>query len=404
MAKPKLALIPSTVGGSVYSVLPSNGDGDFNFSRASAATRINAQGLIETVAATDNRLNYPLLDGTVQTCPHLLLEGQRTNNVLYSEETSNAYWFKSNCTITPNTSISPDGTLNADTLTLTSTNGVVYRTGITCGSLSFFAKDINLTIGKFRISVDGVGIAKWNKDGSLSSVAGGTASSGVNYGNGWFRFAFNVTSGTVVNYGIEGITGESILVYGLQNELSATYASSYIPTTSSTTTRLAEVCNGSGNASTFNDSEGVLFAQIGALAEDNSYKSIELSDGTTANRMNIWYWIDGTLRVDLHSSSIDQFGVFIDCDLTIFNKLLVKYKLNDFSVWLNGFEVYTDTSGVTPIGLSDLSFSQGGIYPFYGKTKQIQYFDSALTDSELETLTSWMSFSDMAIDLNYTIQ
>jgi hypothetical protein len=82
MAKPKLALIPSTVGGSVYSVLPSNGDGDFNFSRASAATRINAQGLIETVAVGDNRLNYPLLDGTVQTCPHLLLEGQRTNLVI----------------------------------------------------------------------------------------------------------------------------------------------------------------------------------------------------------------------------------------------------------------------------------------------------------------------------------
>jgi hypothetical protein len=66
MAIPKLALIPSTVGGSVYSVLPSNGDGDFDFTRASAATRINAQGLIETVAVGDNRLNYPLIDGVVK--------------------------------------------------------------------------------------------------------------------------------------------------------------------------------------------------------------------------------------------------------------------------------------------------------------------------------------------------
>ena len=58
-----------------------------------------------------------------------------------------------------------------------------------------------------------------------------------------------------------------------------------------------------------------------------------------------------------------------------------------------------------PIGLSELAFDDGGgAEPFYGKTKQIQYFDSALTDSELETLTSWMSFSDMAIDLNDTIQ
>jgi hypothetical protein len=225
----------------------------------------------------------------------------------------------------------------------------------------------------------------------------------------WQRYTFIVSSAGSLAYPRflceNGVTSASadFLAWGAQLEVGS-YPTSYIPTSGSATTRIAEVCNGSGNASTFNDSEGVLFAQIGALAEDNSYKSIELSDGTTANRMNIWYWIDGTLRVDLHSSSIDQFGVFIDCDLTIFNKLLVKYKLNDFSVWLNGFEVYTDTSGVTPIGLSDLSFSQGGIYPFYGKTKQIQYFDSALTDSELETLTSWMSFSDMAIDLNYTIQ
>jgi hypothetical protein len=79
MAKPKMAMIPSTVGGSVYSVLPSNGDGDFNFTRASAATRINAQGLIETVAVGDNRLNYPLVGGVVDGCPHLLLEPQRTN-------------------------------------------------------------------------------------------------------------------------------------------------------------------------------------------------------------------------------------------------------------------------------------------------------------------------------------
>jgi hypothetical protein len=41
---------------------------------------------------------------------------------------------------------------------------------------------------------------------------------------------------------------------------------------------------------------------------------------------------------------------------------------------------------------------------FYGNTKQLQYFDSALTDSELETLTSWVSFTDMANGQLYTIQ
>ncbi len=54
--------------------------------------------------------------------------------------------------------------------------------------------------------------------------------------------------------------------------------------------------------------------------------------------------------------------------------------------------------------LSELDFDAGnGVLPFYGKTKQIQYFDSALTDAELETLTSWQSFLEMANGQNYTI-
>ena len=441
MAKPKMAMIPSTVGGSVYSVLPSNGDGDFNFSRASAATRINAQGLIETVAVGDNRLNYPLLDGTVQTCPHLLLEPQRTNLVTYSEDFSNAAWTKQNTTIIENEIISPDGYTNADAIVDTATNAehnISRPTNIAVTASSPITQSVFLKSGTQPFAMlrnFGVGSQQYFcvvvnlNTGTITKTQAGTSTSNTSatitdYGNGWYRVTATATfaTGTLNNpilhlvnsatptigtYGEVTYLGNgtnSIFAWGFQLENASAYATSYIPTLSAATTRIAEVCDGSGNASTFNDSEGVLMAQIGALAEDNSYKSIELSDGTTANRMNIWYWIDGTLRVDLHSSSIDQFGVFIDCDLTIFNKLLVKYKLNDFSVWLNGFEVYTDTSGVTPIGLSDLSFDLGGIYPFYGKTKQIQYFDSALTDSELETLTSWMSFSDMAIDLNYTIQ
>ena len=63
MAKPNLALIPATIGDKVYSILPSDGVGDFDFDRADGSsptgvTRINAQGLIEEVASGENRLNY----------------------------------------------------------------------------------------------------------------------------------------------------------------------------------------------------------------------------------------------------------------------------------------------------------------------------------------------------------
>ena len=82
----------------------------------------------------------------------------------------------------------------------------------------------------------------------------------------------------------------------------------------------------------------------------------------------------------------------------------LKYKQNDFAFWVNGTEVDSDSLGNVPTGLNVLSFDYAGGSPFYGKTKQVQYYDSALTDSDLETLTSWVSFSDMANGQLYTIQ
>ena len=77
MAKPKLCLIPAAQGTSLYSVLPSSGVGDFDFTRSGSATRINSQGLIETVASGVSRLNYPMIDGVVKGCPSHILEPQR---------------------------------------------------------------------------------------------------------------------------------------------------------------------------------------------------------------------------------------------------------------------------------------------------------------------------------------
>ena len=74
-------------------------------------------------------------------------------------------------------------------------------------------------------------------------------------------------------------------------------------------------------------------------------------------------------------------------------------------MWINGFEQYTSSTTFSLSGLSELAFDNGGgAADFYGKTKQIQYFDTALTDSELEELTSWDSFRDMAQSQLYSIQ
>ena len=58
----------------------------------------------------------------------------------------------------------------------------------------------------------------------------------------------------------------------------------------------------------------------------------------------------------------------------------------------------------TTQSLNELDLNGSGNRTFYGNTKQIQYYNSALTDSELEQLTSWTSFSDMANGQLYTIE
>ena len=91
-----------------------------------------------------------------------------------------------------------------------------------------------------------------------------------------------------------------------------------------------------------------------------------------------------------------------------FNKIAVKWKINDFAIWINGYEVGTASSGgLNPSGtFNELAFARGGSNntPFYGKTKCVAVFKEALSDLELECLTSWMSFADMGIALGYTIE
>lgn len=127
MATPSLAMIPSGYKASkVYSVLPESGVGDFDFTRATTATRVNSSGLIETVATNVPRLEYPLIDGVVNGCPSLILEPQGTN--LETKSNGFSTWGTvSNTTRTADYIISPDGTLNGTRLQFTA-NGFVANT------------------------------------------------------------------------------------------------------------------------------------------------------------------------------------------------------------------------------------------------------------------------------------
>ena len=439
MAKPNLAYIPATIGNKVYSILPNDSVGDFDFTRGSEATRINAQGLIETVASGENRLNYSLLDGEVVGCPHLLLEDEATNSIPYSEDATNWSTLNSSVLATSNQVISPDGTLNADKLIPASgsvtSNGGRYinfsSTASTDYSVSVFVKQgeyryVTFSYGGqfaygFHFDLqDGVIIQELS-NAQYTSISREVES----FANGWYRLKISLTDTvsqaarfisvrpanelpTAINnnYATTGDGTSGIYVWGLQIE-EGSYATSYIKSNSgSATTRVAETCDGSGNAATFNDSEGVLMAEIAALADDGAFRVISLDGGDNTNIVKFGYrTTSNAIYYEVRSGDVSQaFQIYTTTDVKEFHKVAVLYQQNNFKLFINGVNVLSDTSGVTPVGLNNLSFGIGASANFYGNTKQIQYFDSTLTDTELEQLTSWDSFRAMAEGQLYTIE
>ena len=425
---PSLALIPSGVKASkVYSVLPTNGTGDFDFTRSGNATRVNSEGLIELVTTNVPRLNYPLIDGVVSGCPSLLLEPSRTNLVTFSEQFDNAGWTKQGLTITANSAVSPDGYTNADLLddgTSASTQHWFFQgttlANSTTYTLSLYAKYVsrqNMIINIFNGASSQY--VNYNiQNGTIVGSTGDVTASITSVGNGWYRLTYTRTMaasggsnhriGLADDTGSETYTGSNkqTLIYGCQIE-AGTYATSYIPTTTTTATRSAETCNNAGDVNTFNDSEGVLFAEISALANDLTVRCISISSGNYIDSVQLRYWSSSnTLEYRVVDGSV--IVVFLRPvinNIVESNKILVKYKSNDCSIWVNGFKIATDTSATMPSGLSELAFDDGnGTTPFYGNTKQIQYFPTALNDSDLETLTSWDSFSDMANGQLYSVE
>ena len=425
MAKPKLALIPAAQGSKFYSVLPSSGVGDFTFTRSGSATRINSQGLIETVGNGVSRLNYPLIDGKVVGCPSHLLEPQRSNSFQQSNQFDTTWQISAaGISVTPN-QVGVGGSTDAWKLTEGTYSGehFIRQTPNVGGvvSVSVYAKAGTNDFIYLRGVNGGANKRTWfNLSNGTVGTSQGISAEMISMGNGWYRCVMVLDHQTAFEYyiatskadGVSSYQGDNGFIYIQNSQLEqGSYPTSYIPTSGSVVTRSAETANNSGDASTFNDSEGVLMVEISGFNETVSANNwISLTDGTTNqnNYVSIQQDTSGNIISRVRVNGVNSavlYSTIIDQSLS--SKIAIKYKLNDFSLYVNGFEYDSDNVGsiFSTNTLSKLSFDYNSLSnPFYGNTKQVQYYDSALTDSDLETLTSWVSFSDMANGQLYTIQ
>ena len=135
-----------------------------------------------------------------------------------------------------------------------------------------------------------------------------------------------------------------------------------------------------------------MYFEGSALSDDLTNRYLGLSDNSQSNRIAIGFTSAGANRIRLLMTS--GIGNYVDISYTVSNitsntKIAISYKLNDVSLWVNGLKVGADTSAVMPSGLSELNFDSGtGGSPFYGKTKALAVYKTALTDAQLTLLTT----------------
>ena len=186
-----------------------------------------------------------------------------------------------------------------------------------------------------------------------------------------------------------GDATNGVYIFGAQLE-QGSYPTSYIPTSGSTVTRNQDIFTRDGIASLINDSEGVLFVEMASLSDDLTYRILSLSDGTPNERVYIQYTnASNTVAVVVKNGGSTQANmVYVLSDETQFSKIAIKWKVNDFAMWVDGVEVGTDTSGSVPLGLNRLAFDNASVTNFYGKVRQLQVYNTALTDAQLTSLTS----------------
>jgi hypothetical protein len=373
----------------------------------------------QTYLPTTDRLNFPRLDYTYGSCPAVLLEPQRTNLALRSEEFDNSYWVKANTTISANVSTAPDGNTTADKIIPNTSS--TFHSIVTPYNLSS-ATTITATA---YFKADGYNFCKLiiPKDASYTSyfrgifnLSNGTVSStdGVTYtgtasitsvGNGWYRCSITVTNATVNNiHGLEigslstssdvsfaGNGTSGTLCWGAQFEQGA-YPTTYIPTTSATATRVADSFsrNNIYTNGLISASGGTWFVEL--------RNNIAYPDGTFTNFLFVanstnFFTSTACFSITQFSTANERVSItkrvgstntqlFLTTTNTV--KIAIKWNGTTADIFANGTKVVSATS-FTATNMENL-IGGGDRSPLF--IQQMALYPSPLSDTDCTTLTT----------------
>lgn len=352
--------------GDLGAIIPDDGSGDLTFVRTggNTASRINKEGLIEFVPMQTPRINY---DGD---CGALLLEPFTINELTYSEDFSQ--WTPTNVTVTGSFITSPDGELTGSKLDFDGTTNANILLSTTATGTTTFSVYLRVPSGTQSVTI------------GVSS----TDNSSVTVTDEWVRYEHTGTG--AVGY-ISCDDDVDVYVWGAQLE-EKSFKTSYIKTNGAAVQRSNESSFKRDAESLINSPEGVLYVEMKALANTGGNRNVQLDDTTNNNVVTIGFSAtDNTIRAEVKVGGVSPFFQEVAVtEITSFKKYALKWKVNDFALWIDGVEVATDLNGVSFAAdvLNDIEFESAASSFFNGEIKSVAIFEEALTDDDLQKLTS----------------
>ena len=346
----------------------------------------------------------------------VLIEEARTNSLTYSQDFSGTGWILSQATLGSTNNLAPDGTLTATKLAETSAaasshsvnSGISKAASAITYSASIYVKAAERTWCQFTLYDGGsLGIRYWfnlgtGAVGSSQNIGAGFTSPSASItalANGWYRIVVTATSSTatsiqpyiycatgdlVLNY--NGVTGSGIYIWGCQVEAGA-FPTSYIPTTSASATRAADVFYFDGLSFVFpysilgagilpsdtaSSQKYIVTASQGADTTNKTYLFRGLSNNAVIQTM-----VNSSVTQNNNSTSFagaGTLGLGVSHDGSTFNN-----SANTTTMGSGSGSGY----GSTP--LTRISVGQGntGGNPLNGYVKRIVVLPRALTSAEM---------------------
>ena len=343
----------------------------FSFDRASSATVINKDGLIETVGSGEPRIDYKY-----DSKGALLLEPSRSNLVTYSEDFSNGIWTLNNSSVSVNTIISPDGTQNADTFTATNTSGQAQSVFIGTAGLTY---------------TNSIWLKRKTGTGQVNLRGIENISIPITITDEWARYSFTAQSSNgVLRSGILlNVAGDEVYVWGAQLE-QGSYATSYIPTQGGVVTRNNDSCIQTVPSGIIGQTEGVIFLDVKMPSAIQSNTTFSIGGGTNGEYAQLEIRSDLSINWRYRQGNTDYInanvGSYIGGDRL---KLAFAYKSGSSILYKNGVSIATDNGSIGTNSWNNVYFANfAGTGNLNADVNQLSLYNTRLSNAELQALTT----------------